>query len=478
MAMENVRTTRRRSFFVNRNFAMLWIGGTIARLSEGLLFAAFALWILDFIAKDQPLAPPAIKGIEVMALLALFILGPIAGVFIDRWKDQRRVLLITSALRAVTALVPIVAALLLSSTPPHSPGMVAFALISIYLAIFVVSTLTHFSIPASYVLFVDCVREEDYSYANGLLLTTSFMALMLGTPLGVLLFFTIGFPGAILFDGLLYVVTFIATTFIDIKGDVNKQVISHEGFIRSAIKGVSFCLKNSLITILLFTLVLINVWNGALTMLGGTFLTQNLHTAYPPAPLYATDGLYGYLGFSIGIAFAVGSLLFGLIARRTGEKRVFSYSLLFAGLLMLVVSRITQLIPAIGVIVLISLLTAGVNVVAVPVYLWVTPRHFLGRVRAAVDVLTNLASVGSGVLCYWLLGSVLHNFHVQFYGITFTPVDTVFTVTGIICVAGGIFVVRALSNPSKPGLNTAETVDEQSADTVRTTPEPTMIGKF
>jgi MFS family permease len=483
MGMENALIARRRKIFINQNFAMIWIGGTIARLSEALLLAGFGFWILTFIVKGQPAAgAAAIKGIMMIGFVALFLLGPFAGVFVDRWKDKKRVLVLTSFLRVFCALLPIPVALFLSSQAHLSAGMIALALGTIYLATFLISTFTHFAIPASYVLFADCVEEKDYSYANGVLLTTSFLGLMVGVPLGLVLFRVVGFPGVLLFDAFLYVASFFAATRIQLKAQTSEESMPRKGFFTDFKEGIALCGKNSLLRILLLTLVLVNIWNGAISMLGASFIIQNLHTAYAPPLIAAPEGSSDVLGLTMGIAFALGSLLFGLTARHIGgsggrmsEKRVFSYSLLFIGILSLVLSRFTQYIPALGVIFLISLLTMGVNIVAVPLYLWVTPRRLLGRVRAIVDFTTNLAPIIAGGTVTWLLSSHLRGFHAQVLGLTFTPIDTIFAITGVICAVGGIFVARALTSSSRAGVQAMLATNESNIQAEETKQDPINV---
>lgn len=475
MAIENVRTTGRRNWFVSRNFVMIWIGGTIARLSEGFLFTTFGLWIFTHIAKTQSTAASAIKGIVIVAFLALFVLGPLAGVFIDRWKDQRHTLLTTSMLRALIALVPIGGAAFMAFAANPAPWMTAVSLISIYLAVFLISALTHFSIPASYVLFVDCVEEEDYSRANGFLLTTSFLAAMFGPPLGILVYSVVGFAGSAVFDGLLYMTTFVATIYISI--DAAKLVAPpRQSFFRGCVDGVRFCFKNTWLLVMVLALVLINVWNGVFTQLGLPFINQNLHTTVGVAPVYVPEGFYGPIGISIGLGFAIGSLFFGLIARRGGrasEKRIFSYSLLIAGVVMLVVSRLTTFTPLLASIFLISVLSMGINVVAVPIYLWWTPRHYLGRVRAVVDVATNLSAVAAGGTLMWVVNAHMSGFQANIAGMSFTAIDTIFAIVGIVCILGGVFVVRAMTT-SRKTLLPPDITDTQIEQSTR---EPSVSSK-
>src|SRR5205807_9775923 len=94
MSTEIVRA-RRRNVFINRNFLLLWIGGTISRMSQVLLLEGFGLWITMDIVKDQAAATNAVKVSELAAFLGLFTMGVFAGTFVDRWVNKKRVLVVT-----------------------------------------------------------------------------------------------------------------------------------------------------------------------------------------------------------------------------------------------------------------------------------------------------------------------------------------------------------------------------------------------
>jgi len=453
--------TGKRNIFINRNFFLLWVGGTISRLSWILLVIGFGLWIINDIIKNPAASAGPVRTIELIALLGLMTVGLFAGVFIDRWKNKKRVLVTTSAARACSSLLPLIAALSLSFTTGSAPWRVALPLISIYIYMLVVSVFTHFAIPASYSVFVDCVEEQDYSYANGLLLTATFASIPVGYFVALPLFATFNIYGILVLCTLMYIVSFIASS--QLKIETHGQTSQRRGMFREWGESVAFCFKTPLLFILLFALALINVWNGAFVTLGNTFFTQNLH-ATAQQPLYdGVDSLYRDVSLAIEIGFAVGSLLAGLLARRLGEKRVFSYALLTAGALMIVVSRLTMYTPDLVIIVLVYILLGVVNVIAVPIYLWVTPRHFLGRIRSIVDVLTNLVPVVVGGACLTLIGPNAPDFHAQLFGISFTAIDTTLTIAGILCIGGGILVTGLLNSSRATTFKKTDALSETNA---------------
>lgn len=481
MSVTNIRT-RRRNIFINKNFLLLWIGGTISRMGQVLLLEGFGLWIVFDLVKNPASATNAVKVSEMAAFLGLLTFGVFAGVFVDRWANKRKVLVITSACRAGGSLVALIAAVLLLLIPTPAPWLTALALGSIYLSILLVNTFTHFAIPASYCIFVDCVEPEDHAYANGLLLTATFASILVGTVLALQLFATFGIISILVLCAAMYLTSFIASS--NLKVEIHTQTIQRKGFIKQWWESIVFCLKKPALTLLLVALTLINIWNGFLTMLANPFISQNLHQVIHQAPIYDSNNtFYGPLGVAIEAAFIVGALFFGLVSRRLGEKRLLSYALFAEGLLMIVVSRFSQYTPAVVVIFVISVLSTAINVVAVPIYLQVTPWHFLGRIRSIVDVTTNVVALIAGGVCLGLLGTSFAAFHAEIAGVTFTFVDTALALAGFLCVVGGVVLIRYFNfgstgrSQATGSVSGASSSDSLEADLVETR-EPSASGKF
>jgi MFS family permease len=58
------------------------------------------LWVAVYIAPGQSWAPLAVSGVMIAALLPTLLVGPIAGVFVDRW-EKRTTMLRMDAIRAI-----------------------------------------------------------------------------------------------------------------------------------------------------------------------------------------------------------------------------------------------------------------------------------------------------------------------------------------------------------------------------------------
>src|SRR5205807_7155569 len=135
------------------------------------------------------------------------------------------------------------------------------------------------------------------------------------------LFAVSGIFGILILCGILYMVSFFASSNLQV--ETRPVTTVRKGFFREWWDSIAMCFKVPLLFVLLTALVLINIWNGALTILANTFLTQNLHMVIQQPPIYDSNNtFYGALGVAIEIAFVVGALIFSLTARRLGESRV------------------------------------------------------------------------------------------------------------------------------------------------------------
>ena len=110
--------------------------------------------------------------------------------------------------------------------------------------------------------------------------------------------------------------------------------------------------------------------------------------------------------------------------------------------------------------------SAPTKIVAGPLALDSTSREFVGRVIAVINPLGRLAALLSVALAGSLVSTVLRGFHASVLGISFGPVDTVFTGFGLLAVMGGIYTRVSLrdmiarpmpsSGEPSPGLTGAE----------------------
>lgn len=194
--------------------------------------------------------------------------------------------------------------------------------------------------------------------------------------------------------------------------------------------GLRFFRGERVLMTLLITTVVVTLGGGAIDALNIFFVTRNLH---------APTAFYGFLGAAQGVGAIAGAVLAGLFADRVGVARTFWLSLLLAGVILLAYARMTSFLPAAILLCAIGVPVAALNVALGPLLLHVTPREFVGRVTAVLVPAVNLALVVSIAAAGFLASTVLRTFNVTILGIRWGPIDTIFAVSGVLVLAGGLY---------------------------------------
>jgi MFS family permease len=154
-----------RRLFQNRNFVALWIGQLISFIGD------YFNWLAIPIVVNRLTGSAMMVGLSVIATaLPALLLGPIAGVFVDR-LDRRRVMITADILRGLLVL------LLLTI---HDARQVWV----FYVVGFLVSCTSQFFFPArGAVLPLVVTEKEDWLPANGLMQIIQTIGLLAGPAL-------------------------------------------------------------------------------------------------------------------------------------------------------------------------------------------------------------------------------------------------------------------------------------------------------
>src|ERR1700693_4451352 len=73
---------------INRNYAKLWYGQAVSAVGDCVFGTTLVLWVSQVLAGGRAWAPAAVSGILVAATAAFALVGPGAGVFVDRWNRK------------------------------------------------------------------------------------------------------------------------------------------------------------------------------------------------------------------------------------------------------------------------------------------------------------------------------------------------------------------------------------------------------
>jgi MFS family permease len=83
----------------NRNWRLLWIGQAVSLTGDSFFDITVLLWVATVLARGQPWAPAAASGVLIAEAVPVLAVGPVAGVWVDRW-NRRRTMLASDACRA------------------------------------------------------------------------------------------------------------------------------------------------------------------------------------------------------------------------------------------------------------------------------------------------------------------------------------------------------------------------------------------
>lgn len=428
---------------VNRNYARLWYGQAISSVGDYVFDTTLTLWVAVKLAAGKPWAPAAVSGLLLAAVFAIVVVGPVAGVWVDRW-NHKRTMLGTEALRAAVA-----ATMALISLIPAGDLPVGAWLTLIFVLVFVLTSAGQFFGPARMVTIGQVVTgETERARAFGIGDATSAAAGMIGPPLAAPLLFTSGVTWALVLNALSYAVSFFAVRSVQVpqpavvspaKAEAGIPVGSGDagpkaGFRADFKEGLYFLTHSRMFVILLMAMIA-QAGTGALNTLDVFFVTRNLHVAAK---------YYGVLGAGIGIGLIVGALVAAKVVARLGATRTLWSSMIGCGVLYLLYARQTTFVAGLGLGLLFMAQIAVMNTAISPILLALIPKHLFGRVMSTFGTFNQGTQMLSMLVAGWLASTVMVNFHAAPFGVHIGPIDTILSAAAALIVGSGIFAFFAL----------------------------------
>lgn len=427
---------------VNRDFARLWFGQAISSVGDFVFDTTLTLWIATVLLARSRWAPAAVSGLMLCAFGVTIVVGPLAGVFVDRWS-KRRTMLGSELVRGL--LVGLLA--LLTSLPPKTIPVAAW-LVLIYLVVVAINSAGQFFNPARFASIGDVVHgEADRARAFGLGQATAASAAILGPPLAAPLLFSLGIQWAMVLNAASYVVSFISIKSVSFPSARRPMdTSSSESERRPAwrtqfIDGLTMFVRNRYLVALLSIAVISSLGTGAITALLVFFVSENLHVR---------SNLLGVLWMAYGAGAVLGSLLSGWLTKLIRARNMTWLGLLLGGATFLMFARQTHFADAVILMLIMAIPVAAMNAGLSPQLLAVTPKEFTGRMIAVLTPTVTAASMISVVLAGSLASTVLRDFHGTVAGLHIGGIDTIFSISAILILASGAFAYFAL--PPTDGL--------------------------
>jgi MFS family permease len=365
-----------------RDFRLLLTGQFLSNLGDWLLLVAAPFYVFRLTGSTVA------TGLALTAeALPAIVLGPIAGVFTDRW-DRRRVMIATDLLRA---------AAVCSMLAVHGRGTVWI----VYGALTLETSFGQFFNPARRALVPNLVgRDAELSAANSLSQLVGGVIRLIGGPVGGVLYTLCGFRCVVAIDVASYLLSATLNALIRYRAQPQTRRAAGDRPERAALRfrselraGLAHIRRAPDLSTLFVVAALFFTGNAILTALLVPYLGNVLH-----AGAQSLGVLFG----ALGLGYAVGGPLSRLVTDRTSDRATTAASLTVLAAVFALAFNIPDLTWDVALFTLIGppavcfLVTSDTSIARR------TPDHIQGRVGSVY-----LALQGAATLLGMILGSVL-----------------------------------------------------------------------
>jgi MFS family permease len=395
-----------KGFLINRNFRLLAIGQAISNMGDFVYSTTLLIWV--FVLTHSA---AAVSGVLIAQYLPVFLLGPIAGVFVDRW-NRRQTMVVSDVTRAILALLPLVVPIFLR-------------LPAIYTSVFLISAFSRFFMPARAGILQVIVADEQQPQAASISQATFALSFIIGPAIASPLYFAVGPIVACIINAVSFLISAVSVRAIRaskealhpyLKVDAQYSSGGVKAVVRELYAGLRFVVQTRVLLIVMILILIAMLGGGALNALDIIFVSQRLHVS---------TSLYGPLMAVGGLGTLVGAIGAGFVAKKVMPRHILAGSVFLLGLGLVIYAFQTQYFLALVVMFSTGIPQGGIDVGFTPMLLGTTPRSLIGRVQSVIET----AMFGISLISIALAG---------YFG-QFIPVYIIYAVGGVFIALAGLF---------------------------------------
>ena len=426
--------------FRNRSFMALWLGQTISFIGD------YFYWLAIPIMVERLTGSSLLVGLSVISsALPMLVLGPVAGVFVDRW-DRKRTMIVSDVVRASLVLICLTV---------RTPDQIWIY----YVVAFLMSSVSRFFFPAQNAALPLIVRDrDDLLAANGLMQIVQTLGLLIGPALAGFSIALWGEQVAFLVDSATFLASAAAILTMTVpRTTAVRQVAKAAGGELAAVwaelrEGVLYLFGNRTMVGVLLCLSVVQLGIGAINVTWVPFMQRTFHLG--PEGLGAVDTAQG-------LGMALGGVALGFVAARFGKRDLAGWSILFIGGMIALIGlsppwSLVNVFPGLGIEAELAQMTVGERLLHMPLMLLLysmllgvalvpaqsalmtmmqlaVPDLKRGRVGSALNALTTAAGLFSMAVAA-ALGEVIE-------------LRMIYVVAGVITAAAGLVGLLVLVEP-------------------------------
>jgi MFS family permease len=426
--------------FRSRSFVALWLGQTISFIGD------YFYWLAIPIMVERLTGSSLLVGLSVISsALPMLVLGPVAGVFVDRW-DRKRTMIVSDILRALLVLL-----CLFVRTPDQ---------VWIYYVVgFLMSSVSRLIFPAQNATLPLIIPDrDDLLAANGLMQIVQTLGLLIGPAIAGFSIALWGEQAAFLVDSATFLISAAAIMTMTVPHTtVGRQTTAAAGGELAAVwaelrEGVSYLFGNRTMVGVLLCLSVVQLGIGAINVIWVPFMQRTFNMG--PEGLGAVD-------MAQGLGMALGAVALGFVAARFTKRMLAGWSIIFIGGMIALIGlsppfSLVSLLPGVGSGVDLAQMTVGQRLLHMPLTLLLyslllgialvpaqsalmtmmqlaVPDLKRGRVGSALNALTTAAGLLSMATAA-LLGEIVQ-------------LRMIYVIAGLITSAAGVVALFVLVEP-------------------------------
>lgn len=306
----------------NRGFIRFWLAQLISQFGDRVNQMA----LVGLVAVKHPGSPVELAKLLSFTIIPVFVVGPIAGVYVDRW-DRRTTLCVCDFLRGFIVLC--IAFFLIDQR----------SMIPVYVAVFLMFCLSRFYVPAKMSFIPDIVHEGDLHVANSLVSVTGMIAFVFGALFGGLIVEWHGPKGGFIWDANTFFISgllvFSISRLRDVRLSKTRMISTGKEMINTIKKnvfsevreGIEYILGQKEILFIIYIMTILFMAAGSVYVVIIVFVQETFKTI--------TKDL-GYLAVALGIGLFLGSLAYAKWGKKISRFQSIFFCLILGGMMMAV----------------------------------------------------------------------------------------------------------------------------------------------
>ncbi len=369
------------------DFSALFLGGFISNV--GSYFTSVAIIFMALVFTSGLTENEATRAIALMTtftLLPMLILGPVAGVLVDKF-DRKKVMIIADFLGALAAF-----GLILTTQMWH---LYLFALFN--------SSVRQFFYPAKTASIPRLVKQDQLLSANGFIQTTSQLSRLIGPLLAGFLIAAFGFDISFIIDGSSYIVSAILLFTIrkDLKPEKTEDKITLRSVGTGLKDGFRLAFTDKIIT---FVIIL---FSFTILMIG---MVDPLIVPYMNFEFGVGEKEFGMMMSFAAISGLILAIILSVKGQLKRKLTFMSVTILVASFCLAFLA-IAPFAPG-GVVwiwmgmILVGCINVGFNLPFATLIQRIVPNKDLGKISGVIDTVITAASVIASIIAATLAGVI------------------------------------------------------------------------